>query len=122
MPSADRVHRRWSTLLALVAAWSLALLPALSQALAAVTGERVWAEVCTAQGPRWLPLGDAAPDDGAPACACCVASAHTPLLPPATSWTPPALRHEPPPAAGAAAAVVPAWVRPHPRGPPSRSV
>jgi hypothetical protein len=126
VPSVAVTHLRRRTLVALVAAWSLALLPALSQALAAVTGERAWAEVCTAQGARWVPVDDGAPTDAgraAPACAWCVASAHGPaLLPRPAAWVAPALAHVPPCAPAATSAVSTAWVHPHPRGPPSRTV
>ncbi len=119
-----RLRRR--ALVALATAWSLALLPALSQALAAATGERGWAEVCTAQGARWVPVGDVAPDDAdgaAPACAWCIASAHGPaLLPRPSVWVAPALGRVPPRAPASAAAVSAPWVHPHPRGPPSGTV
>jgi hypothetical protein len=123
MSSAGRPRTRRRAIVALVAAWALALLPALSQALAAITGERAWAEVCTAQGARWVPVGDTASDDAgrtAPACAWCVASACGPALPPrAVAWTPAAPDDEPPRAIGGPGSSSPAWVHPHPRGPPS---
>ncbi|WP_119353925.1 DUF2946 family protein [Azohydromonas sediminis] len=123
MSSAGRTRTRRRAIVALVAAWALAVLPALSLALAAIAGERAWAEVCTAQGARWVPLGDAAPDDAgrtAPACEWCVASAHGPALPPpAVVWTTAARSDEPPPAVDGPSASLPAWMHPHPRGPPS---
>lgn len=126
MPSVAATHLRRRALVALVAAWSLALLPALSQALAAVTGERAWAEVCTAQGARWVPVDTGAPADverAAQACAWCVASAHGPaLLPRPAAWAAPALAHVLPRAFDTTAVGSTAWVHPHPRGPPSGTV
>jgi hypothetical protein len=51
-----RHRRRPVAWLALVAMLALALLPAVSHALAAAGGGQV--EICTAQGPRWVPAGE----------------------------------------------------------------
>ena len=59
--------------MALVAAWSLALLPTLAQALAQVGGTH-WVQVCTAQGARWVGLEEGSPRElqtSTPVCTWC---------------------------------------------------
>lgn len=124
--AADRRHLRRHTWIALVAIWALALLPTLSQALASVTGERAWAEVCTAQGTRWVALDDAAPEPG-PAgvlehCPFCGGTPALGLPPAPAAWRLFAAAHERPIAAGLAAPKPLARLHAQPRGPPSSLV
>ena len=135
MSNRPRRPQRWPAWLALLAAWSLALLPTLSQALAAHTGEAGWVEVCTAQGSRWVPLapadaagdaGDAAP--GEPTGSAAVAFEHCPwcgshagdaaLPAPAASLLVPARGEPPATAVRRGAPAAPAWPGARPRAPP----
>ena len=123
---ADRRHLRRHGWIALVAIWALALLPTLSQALASATGERAWAEVCTAQGTRWVALDDAAPEPG-PAgvlehCPFCGVTPALGLPPPPVAWRLAAAVHERPVAAGLAVPKPLAGLDARPRGPPSSFV
>lgn len=72
--------------------WAFALMPTLSRALAAAGSGGAWTEVCTVQGPRWLPV-EGAGEPAAPAglhaldhCAFCAlhaaGAAPLPALPP----------------------------------------
>lgn len=102
--------------------WALALLPTLSQALASATGERAWAEVCTAQGTRWVALDDAAPDPASAGvfehCPFCGAAPALGLPPAPVAWLLASALHEPAVAAGLAAPKRLAGVQARPRGPP----
>jgi len=130
-------HRKtaaaWLALFAMLAG---ALLPGLSQALAAARGE-AWSAVCTAQGVRWVMAATAdsavdsaagsMADPGAPSstvtpehCPYCTPSGHAPALPPAASDALP----QPPRASPAPALVLHApraqfaWRGAQPRAPP----
>jgi hypothetical protein len=110
----------------LLAAWALALLPTLAQALAHAGGGTHWVEVCTAQGARWVALDDrAAPETAtqAPVCTWCLTTPFA-LPPPAAALA--ADAHGAPLRVGpAAAAALPrplAWRAPPPRGPPPAPV
>lgn len=61
-----RVPRRFTLWLASLALVFAALAPAVSHALALVSGSTAWVEVCTAQGSRWVQLDEAASPDEAP--------------------------------------------------------
>lgn len=129
MSTRPRRPPRWPAWLALLAVWSLALLPTLSQALAARTGERGWIEVCTAQGSRWVPLGQPTPSmSGGPAAGAAAAFEHCPWCgtnaPDAALPPPSSAGLAPSPVEPAAVAVrpqppaSPTWPDARPRAPP----
>jgi len=124
-PPARRAPRRrprlgWAA--ALLAAWALALLPTLAQALAHAGGGTHWVQVCTAQGARWVALDDRPAPDPLPQAAVCNWCLSTPFA------LPPPVAALPADARGAAFAASPAaadapprragWRAPPPRGPP----
>jgi hypothetical protein len=122
MVLAHRAHLRRHGWIALLAIWALALLPTLSQALASATGERAWAEVCTAQGTRWVALDDAAPEPGPASvlehCPFCGGTPALGLPPVPAAWRLAAADHEQPITAGVAAPKPLAGLQARPRGPP----
>jgi hypothetical protein len=119
-PLRRRPARGWVA--ALLAAWALALLPTLAQALAHAGGGTHWAQVCTAQGARWVAL-DATPapetPTQAPVCTWCLT---TPFALPPPSAALPADARGGALGVGPAAADAPlrlvAWRAPPPRAPP----
>lgn len=128
-PPARRAPRRrprlgWAA--ALLAAWALALLPTLAQALAHAGGGTHWVQVCTAQGARWVALDAApAPDTAtqAPVCTWCLTTPFA--LPPPLAALPADARGAPRHDAAAAEAAPSrplAWRAPPPRGPPPAPV
>lgn len=108
---------------------AMALLPALSHALAASLGTGIGSEVCTTRGKLRLALADSAADPAAPTPAvsvgthspCCLPSAGTAGMPPAPMELPqthlPA--HEVPPEPREAPRPHFAWPDSQPRGPPA---
>ena len=123
-----RSHRRLTVWIALAAMLAFALLPTLSRAMAFAGGGGGWAEVCTPQGMRLVPTGDAEPA-GASAqagiqldhCAFCSmatdGAAPLPAVAPALHLP---LNGAEPPQRFLQAAVTPhAWRTAQPRGPPA---
>ena len=139
-PSSPRLRRpvAWLALLALLAG---SLLPALAHALASEAQRTVWAEVCTAQGMKLVPVaaepGDdsstADPADGARGdapmslhgatdhCPWCLLMAAPALAPPPASvlWLPPLPAFGLPERFFSAARTAAIWQAAQPRGPPS---
>lgn len=120
-----RRQRRAVTWFALVAMLALALMPALSHAVAAVRGASVFDEVCSASTPRGTQPGD--PAQGMAFghldhCPFCHLQAQ-PLAPPPASQPVLALPfvHEKPTLFLAASRTLFAWRSAQPRGPPSLS-
>jgi hypothetical protein len=123
-----RRHLRPATWLALAALWALALLPAVSHALAAQRGD-AWAAVCTTQGLQRVALsaaaGDGQPQPAGPVshwehCPLCQAAQAAPLPPaPAELGLQPvlAVARVAPPAARVARGD-PLWSRAPARAPP----
>lgn len=103
-----------------------ALAPALSHALASATGTQ-WVEICTAQGSKWIQVGEDGSERGTPASAhvldhCPYCTLHAPNLglPPVQhlAQLPLPLRHEVPLAFLSAPRTLHAWVSAQPRAPP----
>jgi len=127
-------HRapRFPIWLALAAMLALALLPTVSHALAFVRGGSAWAEVCTPQGMRPVPVdASQAVDTGAPVqaaghlehCPFCALGADLPALPPAPAAALPLPlgSAEPPALFLHAPRTLFAWRSAQPRGPPFTS-
>jgi hypothetical protein len=111
---------------ALLAAWALALLPTLAQALAHAGGGTHWVEVCSAQGARWVALDDRAAPETAPQAPVCTWCLTTPFALPSPAAALAADARGAPLRVGPAAAAAPprplAWRAPPPRGPPPAPV
>jgi Protein of unknown function (DUF2946) len=71
-----------------------ALMPTLSAWVMSSQAPEVWAEVCSVQGTRWVPTGDAstrsepASAHGQGHCPFCVLQDHSPLIPAQPVWLP----------------------------------
>jgi hypothetical protein len=128
-----RLHRRILLVVALLAVTLAALAPAISHALAAVSGSRAWVEVCTAQGSRWVqldrtsstqPMGPVDAAGGAlEHCPCCHLG-HLGMAPPPAGpmfMRGAAMRDGPPARFLSAPRSAPVWRAAQPRGPPSFS-
>jgi Protein of unknown function (DUF2946) len=120
------------TWFAVAALLGLALLPTVSHALAWAQGGRtVWAEICTAQGPRLVAIDDAAAGQDSPAtsaahlehCPFCAQASAVAGPPPAPITVPvvPAERTGPPARFFAAPHTLFAWSSAQPRAPPAVS-
>lgn len=121
-----RAHRRIISWIAVVAILLAALAPALSHALASATGAQ-WVEICTAQGSKWIQVGEDGSESGTPASAhvldhCPHCTLHAPNLglPPVQhlAQLPLPLSHEVPLAFLSAPRTLHAWVSAQPRAPP----
>ncbi|MFY7941570.1 MAG: DUF2946 domain-containing protein [Burkholderiaceae bacterium] len=124
-------RRCWLALFAMLAA---VLLPTLSHAVHAAKGDSIWVEVCTAQGARFVALGedpgaDRSSDQGSSnakkhseSCPYCGSSPAMGLPPAAAGavWVPHVSALEPPLFLHAAHTLF-AWRTAQPRGPPSFS-
>lgn len=139
-PSSPRLRRpvAWLALLALLAG---SLLPALAHALASEAQRTVWAEVCTAQGMKLVPVAAEGSDDAGPAeatdaapggapmslhgaadhCPWCLLTAAPALAPPPAPvlWLPPLPASGLPARFLSAARTTAVWQAAQPRGPPS---
>ncbi|XVJ69495.1 MAG: DUF2946 domain-containing protein [Rhizobacter sp.] len=124
-------RRCWLALFAMLAA---VLLPTLSHAVHAARGDSKWVEVCTAQGARFVVVGEGVVSDQSSApgssdatthmqnCPCCGSSPAMGLPPPAAGavWMPHVSALVPPLFLQAAHTLF-AWRTAQPRGPPSFS-
>jgi hypothetical protein len=118
-------RQRMAAWIAIVAMLALALVPTLSRALAFAGNGGGWAEVCTPQGMKQVPLdpdpaGNSAPTAPSPdACGLCLLAAAGAAPPPAPPAVPLPSRDAAAPATATPAAHPrPSWARAQPRAPP----
>ena len=120
-----RTHRRLPTWIAALAILLASLAPALSHAFASASGSD-WVEICTAQGAKWVKMGedgaDRVPGSAHSLDHCPFCSLHAPTLglPPVTNLAlqPLRLSEEVPPAFLFAPHTLHVWVSAQPRAPP----
>ena len=126
----SRVHRRFTTWLALLVMVLGALAPAVAQAVVASSDRAAWVEVCSVSGMVWVKAdtgeragaehdGPAPMGDAAQHCAWCSLHGGAAGLPPVMAMAEPAPRQTGlPPAFYRAVALSGTWAPPQARAPP----